>query len=73
METEELRAFFKHAKKGDQITMADANGNPVVYVMSPGNYMNVAGQEEDPFIQAYLNSIDTMAGGRKLYPQKMGR
>lgn len=59
--------FFRKAKAGDKYSMPDG----AVYEMVPGSYANVAGQEEDPFIQAYLNSIDNGAMGRKFYPMRL--
>jgi hypothetical protein len=71
MGDESLIEFFKNAKRGDKLQATDGAGNPVEYVMAPGTYMNVAGNEEDPFIQAYLNSIDFNGGGRKFFPQRI--
>lgn len=71
LETESIRAFFKKAKNGDKYELVDLNGNPATYQMQPGSYANVVGQEDEPFIQHYLNSIDNEGMGRKLYPKRV--
>ena len=71
LEAESIADFLKRAKKGDTYTLVDPNGNPVVYQMTPGSYVNVAGQEDDPFVQEYLNSISNEGGGRKVYPRRV--
>lgn len=71
MMDEAIREFYKKAKVGDTLNVKDSQGNDLVYTMKPGTYMNVAGQEEDPFVQIYLNSIDYSGQGRKFYPQRV--
>jgi hypothetical protein len=57
--------FLKRAKKGDKFKFGDAT-----YAMVPGSFVNVAGEEDDPFVREYLNSLSRLGGGRKLYPKK---
>ena len=68
---EAVMEFYKKAKSGDVLNVKDAQGNDVVYEMKRGSYMNVAGQEEDPYVQMYLNSINYAGQGHKFYPQRI--
>ena len=64
--------YLKKARTGDIYTYIDPKTTEQVsYELKPGSYIYVAGEEEDPFIRAYLNSISNLAGGRKFFPQRI--